>query len=1169
MHYRYTPQQLAQALGRPQPTAEQASIIAADLTPRLVVAGAGSGKTATMVDRVVFLVANGIVSADQVLGLTFTRKAAAELRERMSSRLEQLRRQGMLVETDRELPVTDPSVSTYHSYAQTLVDHYGLRLGIEEDSQLLGAAQSWQLLAQIVQRLNPEQLPDTLPAKETIIRDSLKLASECSEHLLEPEKLIAWCHKQAASLAAVPLVGRNKGAERNKLIENLKLRAFYAQLVQTYTSVKQSMQVMDYGDLIAQAARIAAQIPQAAQTERDRYRVVLLDEFQDTSYAQLRLFSDLYGAVAGKTEHPVMAVGDPKQSIYGFRGASDGQLFSFYDFFPTQDRTASYLTTAWRNDTAILQAANRIAQPLKKQASWVLQESQVEIPDLQARPNPGSGYLALGRYATDQEEATAIAEHISGIYSQQSGHKKPSLAILCKKRSQMQTLAHALEEAGLPYHIVGLGGLLDTPEVVDMLAVLRVLTDPGRSDALMRILAGARWRLGPADLLALADWAGQLSRDREQKLNKKLLTEYSQQGAAGQAREKIKEITAENPAEISQNASLIEALENLPDPAWVSAQGRSLTAQGYRRLEALAAELAWLRQFLADDLTALLTTIEQTILLDIELEAKPGANWSTSRRNLDAFYEVAAQYARSAPRMNATLLAGAQAASAAGTARLPYTLGSAGGSVTGVSGFLAWLDAAAAQEAGLELAAAEPEPGLVQLLTVHAAKGLEWDWVYLPGMRQGDFPMLDDPRWSQNAHSVPWPLRGDRNFLPGWRHDFEDIADFTDYMKDFKEQASQHRVNEERRLAYVGFTRARLGLVLSNSVWQGSKVKPAAASEFWQEILAENPTVLSMCGDDQAGQTNPQSVSLQTALWPFDPLDGPLVQRWQSVEELNEALKEGNTAQQGEQPAGPGRRQLQEAAASVLQGGLEQPVAAATSQQVDSQGPLIEDWYREADLLLALLFSKQEQWEFRLPEHVSVSQMVGLAADPEAVLENMLRPMPQKPSSAARQGTMFHDWVQSRLENSAQLELADLAYADQALDAALDLPRLQKNFLASRWGQLQPWAVEYPLETPVAGITVRGRIDAIYCHREAAGRQSWELVDWKTGSMPAPGQREAKTVQLALYRLAFARLQQLDPADISCTFFYVGQNKVWTPEQLLDEQGLRQLLIRARKLAQA
>ena len=147
---RFSPQDIAEALGEHPPTEQQAEVIASPLTPRLVVAGAGSGKTTTMSDRVTWLVANGLVRPEEILGVTFTRKAAGELSQRIAKKLRMLRSTGLLTEPeeDEDAPgaVQEPTVSTYHSYANSLVRSYGLRLGIESDTVLLGRPRpgSWR-----------------------------------------------------------------------------------------------------------------------------------------------------------------------------------------------------------------------------------------------------------------------------------------------------------------------------------------------------------------------------------------------------------------------------------------------------------------------------------------------------------------------------------------------------------------------------------------------------------------------------------------------------------------------------------------------------------------------------------------------------------------------------------------------------------------------------------------------------------------------------------------------------------------------------------------------------------------------------------------------------------------------------------------------------------------
>lgn len=1214
-----SPEDIAKALGRPLPTAEQSAIISSPLVPRLVVAGAGSGKTATMVDRVVWLVANGLVRADQVLGVTFTRKAAGELRERMRSRLEELRRQGLVRENPDQGAdgiTSDPTISTYHSYANTLVQQYGLRIGVEDDAQMLGGAQTWQLVAQIVEHYEGK-LPEKDVAKSTMVEAIIKLSSECAEHLVSPDAVIDWCTE---TLKQVEHLGKPtvKGAttEQRALVQGLQLRIFYAELVKRYSSIKEQMQVMDYGDLIAKAAHIAKTVPQAAQTERERFRVVLLDEFQDTSHAQMQLFSDLFGAKADAPAHPVMAVGDPKQSIYGFRGASDGQLFSFYDYFPAEDCTASYLTVAWRNDTSILAAANRVAEPLSVSPDWVQRTHTIEVPPLVARPNPTAGRVLVGEYLTDLQEARALGQMIAEQRSSFVGRPlsdMPTMAVLCKKRAMMEPLQEAFDELGVPYQVVGLGGLLDTPEIVDLVAVLRVLSDPGRSDALMRILAGARWRLGLSDLLAFGEWAEALKRQRELEIRFGItaqaaalraeqetldevegLSEAAERGATT-ARD-LKDAGGQVPAstedyrrllqaaapDVTDGASLIEALENLPQEGWTSARsGRSISAEGLKRLQAVSRELTYLRQFTADDLTTLISEIERTLLLDIELAARPGAHATSARRHLDAFYDVAATYESTAPRVNALLLAAANGQPLEeGEDGVRFALSATGASASGISGFLAWLDAAAQQEAGLEMAAEAPRHDAVQILTVHASKGLEWDQVYIPGMAAGDFPDAKDERWTKQGDTLPWPLRGDAAYLPGWRSDFDHLQDLGDFMAQLSEQAVEHRTLEERRLAYVGYTRARSLLVLTTSAWKGTTAKPRLMSDFVTELLdapVELAEILSELDPDQVGTVNPQSATITTALWPFDPFDGPHQMTWTSLQELEAAgpAPSPNESKQGNLTGLSPRQVVERAAQNVLRGGLEADALAEalaalpdpTPEQAQETRDAIEDWQEETDLLLSLLAAPAENSSFELPGHLSASLLVNLVKDPQAVIDNMRRPMPQKPGIAARQGTIFHSWVEDHFGTSGMLDM-DEEFDDGSTEEELNIPALRENFLASDWASREPWALEYPLETPLAGVTVRGRIDAIFTRTDGDGSTVWQLVDWKTGQPPRTKKElKERSVQLSLYRLGFARLQGVPEENVEAHFFYASTGESIEVTNFSTRAELEKALERAAQLA--
>ncbi len=895
-----------------KPTPEQIRMIEAGPAPTLVIAGAGSGKTATMVDRVIWLVDNGFVRPEEVLGVTFTRKAATELRSRMRAGLNTLRRSRRIAPTDEELRegIADPTVLTYHSYANNLVKEYGLRLGVEQDAQMLGDAQKWQLAAQIVQYWEGE-LPldkDDVPVSAaTMINQLLQLSDECAEHLVEPQEVIDFCTEQLAAYAAVPDPRRATKTERDiqKVQRLLRNRRVYARMAMSYARVKARMQVLDFGDLMRFAARIAEADPAIREGERARFKVVLLDEFQDTSHAQMSLFSSIYGAdeAAGIPAHPVMAVGDPKQSIYGFRGASDGQMFSFYRHFPTDHAQPLFLSIAWRNDISVLNAANHVAEKLKEVPEWVRAAdgdiTAAQVPDLRPRcalvGEPGSpafeqaaagmvGRVDLTYHDSDREEAVAIAERIAAMRAQavreyerayaahRSGDgsvrprlKMPEIAVLARVHGQLDPIRVECERLGIPVQQVGLGGLLSQPEVVDLVSALRVLADPNRSDALARLLTGARWRLGAADMLALGDWAQSLVRERERALREqmalRMLAEAEDADNAEDirleaehlraAQERLDETLKGAVEDSSGYASLIEAVENLPQDG---ADGEPLYGEQYRgrrfspaaleRLRAFAEQMRVLRAGLSEDLGTLLYEIERTMLLDIELAVRPGTDPLGSRANLDAFHEVAAAYGVSAPRINAMIYAGSDGVSAEeGDPGARRFLLSSGG-VSYVMGFLAWLERADDEEKGLALGAVEPDPNAVQLMTMHAAKGLEWDHVLLPGLcgsaTGGQTPNL----WQVSANTaLPWPLRGDREYLPSVLETaeeitaFEKVKDLEDYLAEHKDDATEHTGMEDRRLMYVAMTRARNLLAMSAYRWKSTAATPQPVQPFWEELL--------------------------------------------------------------------------------------------------------------------------------------------------------------------------------------------------------------------------------------------------------------------------------------------------------------------------------------------
>ena len=259
------PQALAASLGLPPPTEEQAAVIAAPPGSALVVAGAGAGKTETMAARVVWLVATGQVLPEQVLGLTFTRKAAQQLGSRVRTRLRRLAGSRLLDELDpsgeRRAAVLagEPTVSTYHAYAGRLVGEHALLLPAEPAARLLTETAAWQLAHRVVSGWAEDLDVDRVPA--TVTGYLLALAGELGEHLVEPEAVRRHAERLVEVMSAAPR-GKGQRAEPSQTykqwIDAQRLRVALLPLVEAFAARKRAERAVDFADQLAIAARVAA-----------------------------------------------------------------------------------------------------------------------------------------------------------------------------------------------------------------------------------------------------------------------------------------------------------------------------------------------------------------------------------------------------------------------------------------------------------------------------------------------------------------------------------------------------------------------------------------------------------------------------------------------------------------------------------------------------------------------------------------------------------------------------------------------------------------------------------------------------------------------------------------------------------------------------------------------
>ncbi|MEP6561127.1 MAG: ATP-dependent DNA helicase [Nakamurella sp.] len=1119
--------ELAAALGLPAPTGEQAAVIEAPLAPGLVVAGAGSGKTETMAARVVYLVATGQVRAEQIIGLTFTKKAAAALSQRVRRRLRMLGalerdplsagQFGIVVGTG------DPEVATYHAFGGRLIADFGPLAGVEPASKVLTPTGAWQLARQVVGRWDGDLQTDLGP--DQVTERLLAISGALADHLTDAGALADVLAGLLDRLRSAPPSPRQRGPLHSSLVDHVKRlqdRQWILPLVQAFAEAKRERGVIDFADQMQIAASLVRAHPRIGAALREKYRVVLLDEYQDTGHAQREILRSLFGAAADAAAgHPVTAVGDPVQSIYSWRGASAANLPRFATDFPQADFSPAPtrpLLTSFRNPAGVLRLANTVSATIRSGPA-----APVEVGELRPMDGAPAGEIRFGLFPTVADEDAWLAKSIARRWkaamdvsapstnaapssapasnsaapssapassSAAPTSAPPTTAVLLRRRSDMAATAEALRAAGLPVEVVGLGGLLDEPEIADLVATLRILTDPSAGAAAIRLLTGARWQLGAADLEALAQRARSLATRPAAAV-----------GSGAPGSDAVRAAVAEAlSGEDIDSWCLVDAIFDL-GPADL------YSAEGHRRLMRFAGYLRRLRSRLGQPLTDLMSDLERASGLDIEVQLGSPAG----RAHLDAFAEVVAEVA----------------ATGAGPVEL-----------------LSYLDAAAEREDGLAPGEVPAASGRVQVLTVHAAKGLEWEIVAVPHLTDGVFPITRGSTWLGDAAQLPPEIRGDRDELPilAWPAEGNQ-KDVVDALAAHAAEFSQLRMSEERRLLYVALTRAERVLLFSGHHWGSSTAKPAGPSEFLLECAAISrlgiePDEWAPAPDPTA--SNPLTSSPRTASWPVDPLGSRRPSVARGADRVLQALRAMESVQ-----SLPGEDR-----------GLDE---IQEGQQCGADDPA--GWATDVSTLLAeRAAADRGAVEVALPGTLSVSALVELAADPQRLASRLRRPVPVEPAPQLRRGTAFHQWLERFFRGEALLDIRDLPGAGDGWVAAdPQFDELRRQFLSSTWANRVPAEIEVPFATRIAGMGLRGRIDAVFTDPDGG----LTVVDWKTSRPPVSARRAALAVQLACYRIAMAELSGLPLPLVRAAFHYIPTGTTVAPVDLLDSVGIGELIASA------
>ena len=657
-------------------------------SPLLIVAGAGSGKTRVLTHRIAHLLATGRATPGQILAITFTNKAAAEMRERIQALIGP-RAQHMWI-------------STFHSFCVRVLRREAKALGLKSTFTIYDSADSQRLLTLIIKELN---------------LDTKKFAPKAVGHRISALK------NELVSAEEYSAAAANNPWEKT-----------IAQIYTVYTQRLRAANSLDFDDLIGKTVFLLKKFPEIANYYRRKFRHILVDEYQDTNHAQYALVRELVGAhPQGNTREQgpypdapppgeLTVVGDSDQSIYAFRGADIRNITDFESDYPNAH--IILLEQNYRSTQNILSAANAVIErnpDRRPKKLWTASGAGAKI----------IGYVAESEHA----EARYITREIDRL-ADEHGVQPGDVAIFYRTNAQSRTLEDMLMRAGLPYRVVGGTRFYERKEIKDALAYLRALSNPDDDVNVRRILNEPKRGIGAKSESVVAEYAS--------------ANRISFFAAARQAAD----VPGLGAAAVKKYAEFVRLMDDLAQIARTEPAATCLEAvleqTGY--LAALRASKDIQDESRVENLSELLDA-----MVEFETE-NPGAD-------LEQFLEHVA------------LVADADS--------IPNRPASAEG------------ESASAAQIAAEAAEAKAQ-GMVTLMTLHTAKGLEFPVVFLTGMEHGLFP-------HQRA------------------------------LTDEKE------MSEERRLAYVGLTRAMERLYLTRSetrtMWGKSQFNPP--SPFLEEIPEE------------------------------------------------------------------------------------------------------------------------------------------------------------------------------------------------------------------------------------------------------------------------------------------------------------------------------------------
>ena len=845
------------------PSLEQKNVIEAPINQDvLIVAGAGSGKTYTMTRRVIHLIKSK-VPPESILGLTFTNKAAAELLSRVSAEVSAsgaksflkpevmtydaffqsiVRRYGLLVGFNQNtMPLSDAGameiiksiIGKYldnpQNNAKNLSKLYNfdtlcadvINLCAEISCSMIGVdsiGETCSSVSQAVQKIREWNNEFAKHLKNVIadrkVESPLSAKAPAIPKYKKVKKTAGMSEQDVEKASAEKFKNACKNYEKYwddsclqfciNLYNACLKRDILLDLVLQFDAEKKRVNMAQFSDFTIAAYYLVTHFPSICAQYRNQYSQVLLDEYQDTSTTQAMLINTLFygnAAAEGNRTH-VMAVGDPFQAIYSFRGASTGAFCKFEQDFNISAQNKYSLTVTRRNSLFILKVANALTEPMRAENGdnstqnasrrfSSIDDREVQVETLKPKEDAPNGTVGALFMPNQGEEIDAVVRFAKKIVEKYGENPlEPQLAILFRSKAKMPQYAQKLEDAGIRTSIVGYSSLIEKPAVKDVLSLLRVIQDHSDSNSLMRLLATPRFALSTADLGVLASIA--------KSANTEYL--YNVYAAAGLVEEGLPRSQWDcavrnlrnkaNSGEISGQVINIYGGVYLADlimrdfgdfgasgasgasgdfgksavagDYWVSQMREKLSAHAFAAVSRLSKILNKVDRVQRNSLTSVMQSAIEVLNVDIDsavgaaLKYKDFSNQTMlndMHNVLDSLNAIVETYVQEMGEWQDVSL----------------------------RGLINWIDSAKTLD--LQASGTEQNSAQVVLMTVHQSKGLQWPAVAVVGLNEGAFPSnqgdslkVDDNGQAsaripiEFAASVPSALRVDANILPHFPH---------------------------------------------------------------------------------------------------------------------------------------------------------------------------------------------------------------------------------------------------------------------------------------------------------------------------------------------------------------------------------------------------------------